>query len=100
MFEVVAGSGQVTTLATFDGTNGENPVGSLAVDSSGDLYGATFQGGNGNNDGVIFEVTDSGFVVPEPASIMLLSVAAMVLPGRRRMRQVAAMKAYKSGRIF
>jgi len=40
----------------FFGTNGTRPaVGSLAIDSKGNLYGAT-QAGGANNDGVVFEI--------------------------------------------
>ena len=39
-----------------------NPEGGLIVDSSGDLFGTTAQGGS-LYDGSVFEITDSGFVV-------------------------------------
>ncbi|HEX3821142.1 MAG TPA: choice-of-anchor tandem repeat GloVer-containing protein [Candidatus Sulfotelmatobacter sp.] len=46
-----------TDLYDFDGTHGSNPgVGSLVFDSSGNLYGAT-QNGGANKDGVVFKVT-------------------------------------------
>jgi uncharacterized repeat protein (TIGR03803 family) len=47
----------LTTIATFDGTNGGFPAAGLIADSKGDLFGTT-------TSGVIFEVTDSGFVLP------------------------------------
>jgi uncharacterized repeat protein (TIGR03803 family) len=51
-----------TTLASFNGTDGYEPV-SLIADSHGDLFGTTgqrqFVGANG--DGTVFEITDSGF---------------------------------------
>jgi uncharacterized repeat protein (TIGR03803 family) len=55
VFEVVAGSGTVTTLATFDGSNGINPASSLVEDSAGNMYGATF-GGGADANGTIFKV--------------------------------------------
>ena len=44
-----------TTLVSFNGTNSENPGGSLIVDSNGDLFGTTLQGG-ANSDGTVFEI--------------------------------------------
>jgi hypothetical protein len=38
-------TGTPTTLASFGGTNGENPVGGLIVDANGDLFGTTELGG-------------------------------------------------------
>jgi uncharacterized repeat protein (TIGR03803 family) len=62
VFELVAGSGTVTTLASFGGldqygnTLGINPVAGLIMDSSGNLYGTTEFGGAGG-DGTVFEYT-------------------------------------------
>jgi uncharacterized repeat protein (TIGR03803 family) len=62
VFEVAAGTHALTTLATFNGSNGQNPRwGSLTIDSGGNLYGATTEGGNlslsgGNGDGTVFEI--------------------------------------------
>jgi uncharacterized repeat protein (TIGR03803 family) len=44
-----------STLASFTGANGANPFGPLVADSSGNLYGVTFNGG-ANSDGTIFEL--------------------------------------------
>jgi uncharacterized repeat protein (TIGR03803 family) len=44
-------------LYTFDGPHGSEPaIGSLAIDSAGNIYGAT-QAGGSSKDGVIFKVT-------------------------------------------
>ena len=40
VFEVAAGSGAVTTLASFDDTNGATPSG-IIMDGSGNLFGTT-----------------------------------------------------------
>jgi uncharacterized repeat protein (TIGR03803 family) len=48
-------------LASFNGTNGGNPVAGLLADANGDLFGTTDEGG-ANGDGTVFEITDSGFV--------------------------------------
>jgi uncharacterized repeat protein (TIGR03803 family) len=45
VYELAKGSGTITTLASFDGTNGEQPCGDLIMDGSGNLYGTTFDGG-------------------------------------------------------
>ena len=55
VFEVQAGSGAVTTLATFNNTNGANPRAGVVKDSSGNLFGTTYYGG-ASNDGTVFEI--------------------------------------------
>ncbi len=55
VFEVRAGSGTITTLASFNGTNGDGPAAGLVEDSSGNLFGTTAAGG-ASNDGTVFEV--------------------------------------------
>jgi uncharacterized repeat protein (TIGR03803 family) len=51
-----------TTLVSFNGTNGANPVGGLMADASGDLLGTT-QFGGASNDGTVFEIakTSAGY---------------------------------------
>ncbi|HUB27997.1 MAG TPA: choice-of-anchor tandem repeat GloVer-containing protein, partial [Tepidisphaeraceae bacterium] len=64
VFEIVNGSNAITTLASFDGADGSSPQGSLAVDSSGDLFGTTSTGGTAN-DGVVWELpTGASSLVP------------------------------------
>jgi uncharacterized repeat protein (TIGR03803 family) len=58
VFEVAQGSGTITTLASFNGSNGSSPYASLIMDSSGNLYGTTSSGG-ASNDGTVFEVVPS-----------------------------------------
>ncbi len=53
VWEIAAGSGTITTLAPFNGTNGNDPTGAVTLDSSGNLYGTTSTGLNG---GTVFEV--------------------------------------------
>jgi uncharacterized repeat protein (TIGR03803 family) len=46
----------LTTLASFDGSNGSNPVGALVEDpNTGDLFGTTEEGGT-FEDGTVFEL--------------------------------------------
>jgi uncharacterized repeat protein (TIGR03803 family) len=54
VFELAAGSGAITTVASFNGSNGAGPTG-IVMNSNGNLYG-TAQGGGANNDGTAFEV--------------------------------------------
>jgi len=51
--------GVLTTLHSFDGTDGEAPYSKLALGSDGNLYGTTSAGGF-YNWGTIFEITPSG----------------------------------------
>jgi uncharacterized repeat protein (TIGR03803 family) len=52
------------TLVSFNGTDGALPyAGGLIADANGNLFGTTQEGG-ANNFGTVFEITDSGFVVP------------------------------------
>jgi uncharacterized repeat protein (TIGR03803 family) len=55
VFEVVQGSGAITTLVSFAGGNGSYPNGSLVLDSNGYLFGTTNAGGTLDN-GTVFEV--------------------------------------------
>lgn len=64
VFEVAAGSGTVSDLVSFDGSDGQQPLGAVIADSSGDLYGTTSNGGGSNNDGTVFELVRSNVVVP------------------------------------
>src|SRR5262249_23244358 len=56
VFEGAAGSGTITALASFDGTNGAYPSAGLVLDASGNLFGTTQNGGS-SNKGTVFEVT-------------------------------------------
>jgi uncharacterized repeat protein (TIGR03803 family) len=53
VFEVAQGSGTITTLASFNGSNGSGPYGDLILDTSGTLYGTT-SGGGGYGNGTVF----------------------------------------------
>ena len=56
VFEIKAGSSVVTTLAAFNGKNGEEPN-DVVEDSNGNLFGTTTLGGNFSAaKGVVFEV--------------------------------------------
>ncbi|HZK81313.1 MAG TPA: choice-of-anchor tandem repeat GloVer-containing protein, partial [Humisphaera sp.] len=55
IFEMTHGSTAITTIASFNGVNGQNPYAGLTLDGSGDLFGIA-SGGGTSNDGTIFEV--------------------------------------------
>lgn len=59
-----AGTWHTTTIHSFTGPDGANPMGSLIFDSSGNLYGTTSSGG-ANNFGAVFELSRSGKVWDE-----------------------------------
>src|SRR5580700_8109221 len=49
----------VTTLASFDGTDGVQPASRLVQATDGDFYGTTV-GGGANNNGTVFKITPGG----------------------------------------
>ncbi len=61
-----ASIGAITTLASFNNTNGAYPYAGLVEDGSGDLFGATSEGG-ASNDGTVFEVAPAA--APSPPSL-------------------------------
>ena len=63
MFEIAKSAGGYastpTTLASFNGTNGEVPEGSLIADAAGALFGTAEEGGP-NGDGTVFKIAKTG----------------------------------------
>ncbi len=56
VFEVVSGTNTITTLAQFNGANGQFPIGGLTLDAAGNLYGTTNAGGT-TNHGVVYKLS-------------------------------------------
>jgi uncharacterized repeat protein (TIGR03803 family) len=52
-------AGVLTTLVSFNGTNGINPQGGLVQGNDGNFYGVTEYGGT-NRLGTVFQVTTNG----------------------------------------
>jgi uncharacterized repeat protein (TIGR03803 family) len=52
--------GVLTTLVSFDGSNGNGPVGTLTEGTDGNFYGATYGGGSQIGWGTVFKVTPQG----------------------------------------
>ena len=67
VFELAKGSGTITTLASFNGTNGKDPIGRLIIDSSGNLYGTTYTGG-AHGYGTVFELAKGSGTITTLAS--------------------------------
>jgi uncharacterized repeat protein (TIGR03803 family) len=67
VFEIVKGSGAITTLASFNGSDGRDPEAGLTMDASGDLYGTTYLGG-AYGDGSVFELASGGSTITALAS--------------------------------
>jgi uncharacterized repeat protein (TIGR03803 family) len=55
IFEIAAGTSTITVRGTFTGSNGQSPYGNVLVDSSGNIFGTTYQGGS-SSDGTVFEI--------------------------------------------
>ena len=55
VFEIANGSNTITTLASFNYTNGQSPGANLVMDGQGNLYGTTGSGGAGGY-GTVFEI--------------------------------------------
>jgi uncharacterized repeat protein (TIGR03803 family) len=64
-----------TTLVNFTVANGAYPDGALATDAAGNLYGTTVYGGK-HNEGTVFEITNSGFVVSPPTAAFAQALAS------------------------
>ena len=58
VFEIAKSTGELTTLATFNGSNGRYPERGLTIDAAGDLFGTTANGG-ANGYGTVFEIAKS-----------------------------------------
>jgi uncharacterized repeat protein (TIGR03803 family) len=83
VFRLEVGTNMLTTIVSFNGTNGASPYAGLIADAVGNLYGTTVDGG-ANDQGTIFSITGTRFVVPEPTTFAQYSVACLSLFGLRR----------------
>jgi uncharacterized repeat protein (TIGR03803 family) len=60
----------LTTLVSFNDTDGADPAGSLIADANGDLFGTT-SGGGANGDGTVFEIVKTaGGYASTPATLI------------------------------
>ena len=85
VYEIPYGSRTMTVLATFNGTDGSGPDGSLAIDSQGNLYGTTTRGGS-SAAGTVFEIVGGSNTITTLASFDYANgaepVAGVVLDGQ------------------
>jgi uncharacterized repeat protein (TIGR03803 family) len=56
----VTPAGVLTTLVSFNGTNGSYPAAGLVQGSDGNFYGTTEYGGTNGNNGTVFQMTPTG----------------------------------------
>ena len=73
VYQITKGSNAITSFASFTGLNGSGPNGGVAFDSSGNLFGTTFEGG-ANNSGTVYEVVGAGAPVPEASAALSLGL--------------------------
>jgi uncharacterized repeat protein (TIGR03803 family) len=83
VFKLDPATGHLNALASFNDANGSVPFAGLIADADGNLYGTTGYGGT-HNYGTVFKLTDTGFVVPEPASLSLVALGTAAMVRRRR----------------
>ena len=90
VYKIAKGSSTITDIASFDGTYGYGPVGGITLDSQGNLYGTT-QNGGGQAAGTVFKLTPNGSAsaAPEPAQaatfgLILVGLAGVFVRARRR----------------
>src|SRR5262249_49712176 len=67
VWELVKGSGTITPLASFDGTNGSSPFAGGALQANGNLFGTTDVGG-ANGRGVVWELAKGSTTIKALAS--------------------------------
>ncbi|MCX6927535.1 MAG: hypothetical protein NT154_30660, partial [Verrucomicrobia bacterium] len=56
----VTTNGVLTTLNSFNGTNGSHPAASLVQGTDGNFYGTTASGGTNGNNGTVYQMTPAG----------------------------------------
>lgn len=77
VFEIVAGSGTITTLATFNSaTTGSSPGGNLIINSAGDLFGTAANGG-AYNCGTVWELPAGSGSIAALASFTPVTVSGV-----------------------
>jgi uncharacterized repeat protein (TIGR03803 family) len=61
VFKITA-SGTLTTLHSFDNTDGANPYAGLVQATNGNFYGTTYAGGHSGYAGTVFKITPRGML--------------------------------------
>jgi uncharacterized repeat protein (TIGR03803 family) len=98
VFEIKALSGTVTTLTSFDGTNGSFPEAGLVQDSNGNFFGTTTEGGPYGEFGwgTLFELSNGSSTITPLASLK----APPVMPWLRRRRPAPFLLDFRRGRTW
>lgn len=87
IFTIAAGTNTLSTLYSFSGTDGVSPsFMNLIADANGNLYGTTTYGG-ASNFGTVFQLSGTGFVVPELGGLSLIALGGIALAGGAFMRR-------------
>jgi hypothetical protein len=60
----------LTTLVSFNSTDGAYPLAGLLADAAGDLFGTTTEGGNSSPDGTVFEIAKTAGGYATPATLL------------------------------
>jgi uncharacterized repeat protein (TIGR03803 family) len=84
---------KLTTLLTFTGANGAQPVASLLFDKNGNLYGTALQGGTGY--GLVFELTP-----PKPGKIAWKQTILLTFTGANGNSPQGGLIADASGNLY
>jgi uncharacterized repeat protein (TIGR03803 family) len=83
VFEMAHGSNTIADLASFDGSNGQQPEANLVEDSSGNVFGTT-QGDSVTGGGTLFEIVSSAqttFTIGRAAPTVTVSDAGGTYDG-------------------
>jgi uncharacterized repeat protein (TIGR03803 family) len=103
VFELANGSNTIQTLASFNGTTGQQPYGGVILDGSGNLYGTTWQGGTFNY-GTIFELAKGSSTVATLASFNgnngLHPDSSLIMDGSGNLYGTAQGGIYGYGTVF
>jgi uncharacterized repeat protein (TIGR03803 family) len=63
VFVIAKGSGLIGTIASFNGSNGANPIAGVKIDAQGNLYGTTVAGGSPVSTGTVWEIAKGGSTI-------------------------------------
>jgi uncharacterized repeat protein (TIGR03803 family) len=94
VWEIPHDTHTLQTLALFDGTNELHPFGGVTLDSHGNLWGTTEDGGL-NQDGVVWRIdnVEGTTAVPAPSSLTLLTMGLVSMAAAARFKRRQATRA-------
>lgn len=79
VFEIPKGSGGLTTLLAFNGTNGRGPLG-VSLDPNGNLVGTTSEGGT-SDGGTFFKLSPAQVASSGPTKLAISSLPSTPIAG-------------------